>query len=270
VYKRQPQEFGTLKAADGRTDLNYMLYLPDAARRGGRVPLFFEVYAGPGVQRVRRAFGSLLHQYLVQEGWAVLLVDNRGTPNRGVAFEAPIYRRLGVTEVADQMAALDWVRRQHWADSGRIATYGWSYGGYMVKRLMTQHPEAFAAGVSGAPVTDWTLYDTHYTERYLGNPAIDPVPYETSDVTRDAARLARPLLVIHGLADDNVVFDHSARMMGALQAAGRPFDTMVYPGQTHRIAEPALLRHMWEGIMTFLERHVRTGTGLPDRSPRQP
>lgn len=258
--------YGTVKAADGRTDLNYMLLLPPDRRPGERVPVFFEVYAGPGVQRVRRHFGSLLHQYLVQQGWAVFLVDNRGTPARGRAFSDALYRKLGVTEVADQMAALDWVKRQPWADAQRVAAYGWSYGGYMVKRLMTEHPEAFAAGVAGAPVTDWTLYDTHYTERYLGNPAIDRGPYEASDVTRRADRLARPLMIIHGLADDNVVFDHSAKMMAALQKAGRPFETMVYPGQTHRIAEPALQRHMWETILAFLDRTVRPSSGSQGRS----
>ncbi|MFN3370395.1 MAG: DPP IV N-terminal domain-containing protein [Sphingomonadaceae bacterium] len=265
-----PARHGTLKAADGRTDLNYMLFLPAGLKPGERVPVFFEVYAGPGVQRVRRQFGSLLHQYLVQQGWAVFMVDNRGTPARGRAFSDALYRRLGVTEVADQMAALDWVKRQPWADPGRVAVYGWSYGGYMVQRLMTEHPDAFAAGVSGAPVTDWTLYDTHYTERYLGNPALDRMPYDASDVTRRAGRLARPLLIIHGLADDNVVFDHSAKMMGALQQAGRPFETMVYPGQTHRIAEPVLQRHMWATILAFLDRTVRASSGSPGRSPDRP
>jgi len=262
-----PARHGTVMAADGRTPLNYALLLPAGLAPGERVPVFFEVYAGPGVQRVRRHFGSALHQYLVRKGWAVFLVDNRGTPARGRAFADALYRKLGVTEVADQMAALDWVKRQPWADPDRVAAYGWSYGGYMVKRLMTEHPLAFSAGVAGAPVTDWTLYDTHYTERYLGNPAIDRAPYDESDVTRRAGRLARPLLIIHGLADDNVVFDHSAKMMGALQQAGRPFETMVYPGQTHRIAEPALQRHMWETILAFLDRTVRTSSGSQGRSP---
>jgi dipeptidyl-peptidase-4 len=154
------------------------------------------------------------------------------------------------------MAALTWLKAQPFVDADRIAVYGWSYGGYMVQRLMTEHPEAFAAGVSGAPVTDWTLYDTHYTERYLGNPAIDKAPYVASDVTLKADKLARPLLIIHGLADDNVVFDHSAKMIGALQKAGKPFETMVYPGQTHAIRSPELATHMWKTIEAFLDRTV--------------
>jgi len=209
------------------------------------------------VQRVTKQFGPLLHQYLLQQGWAVFRVDNRGTPNRGTAFEGAIHRRLGFTEVDDQMAALAWLKAQPFVDAGRVAVHGWSYGGYMVQRLMTEHPTAFAAGVSGAPVTDWTLYDTHYTERYLGNPAIDKGPYTASDVTLKADRLARPLLIIHGLADDNVVFDHSARMIAALQRAGKPFETMLYPGQTHAIRTPELQTHMWKTILAFLDRTVR-------------
>jgi dipeptidyl-peptidase-4 len=248
--------YGTLKAADGQTDLHYALLLPPELKPGQKVPVFFEVYAGPGVQRVTKQFGPLTHQYLADRGWAVFRVDNRGTPNRGRAFEGALHRRLGLPEVEDQMAALGWLKAQPFVDADRVAVYGWSYGGYMVQRLMTEHPEAFAAGVSGAPVTDWTLYDTHYTERYLGNPATDRAPYVASDVTVKADRLARPLLIIHGLADDNVVFDHSAKMMAALQKAGKPFETMVYPGQTHAIRDPALATHMWRTIEDFLKRNM--------------
>ncbi len=250
-------EFGTLKAADGRTMLHYSLSRPPGLKPGERAPVFFEIYAGPGSQRVRRAFGSLLHQYLLQQGWAVFMVDGRGTPNRGTAFEAPIHLRLGFPEVDDQMAALGWLKQQPGIDADRIAVYGWSYGGYMAQRLLTKHPGAFAAGVSGAPVTDWRLYDTHYTERYLGNPSVDPAPYIASDVTRDASALADPLLIVHGLADDNVVFDHSARAIAAYQKAGKPFDVMVYPGQTHGIRAPELQQHLWRTILRFLDREVK-------------
>ncbi|WP_199555935.1 S9 family peptidase [Sandaracinobacteroides hominis] len=248
--------YGTLKAADGKTDLHYSLQLPVGLAPGTKVPVFFEVYAGPGVQRVQRGFGKLIHQYLLQQGWAVFQVDGRGTPNRGTAFESAIYRKLGFPEVDDQMAALDWLKQQGFADPKRIAVYGWSYGGYMVQRLMTKYPTAFAAGISGAPVTDWTLYDTHYTERYLGNPATDRAPYTASDVTLDAAKLERPLLIVHGLADDNVVFDHSVRMIAALQKAGKPFELMVYPGQGHGIRAPELAEHQWKTMLDFLDRTV--------------
>jgi dipeptidyl-peptidase-4 len=250
-------QFGTLKAADGRTDLNYMLMRPPGVAADARVPVFVEVYGGPGVgRRVRHAFGTPLHQYLLQQGWAIFSVDNRGTPDRGVAFESALYRKMGFPEVDDQIAGLKWLKAQPFVDPNRIAVFGWSYGGFMVQRLMTEHPTAYAAGVSGAPVTDWRLYDTHYTERYLGNPAKDPAPYTAADIALKADRLERPMLIIHGLADDNVVFDHSARMMAALQKAGKSFETMLYPGQTHAIREPALQQHLWTTILAFLDRHV--------------
>jgi len=249
--------FGTLKAADGKTDLHTVLMLPPGMPAGAKVPVFFQVYGGPGAGRqVRRAFGSLLHQFLLQQGWAVFSVDNRGTPDRGKAFEDAIYHRMGFPEVDDQMAALKWLKAQPFVDAERVAAYGWSYGGFMVQRMMTQHPTAFAAGVAGAAVTDWTLYDTYYTERYLGNPSEDMAPYTASDVTLCADWLARPLLLIHGMADDNVVFDNTARMMAALQKAGVLFETMLYPGEAHGIREPAIQLHLWRTIMAFLERSL--------------
>ncbi len=255
----QAYRFGTVKAADGSTDLHFRMLVPPGLKPGERAPVFLEVYGGPGVQRVQRAWGSLLHQYMLRRGYVVFQLDNRGTPNRGTAFEAPLYRKLGFPEVDDQMAGLAWLKAQPFVDPARVAVYGWSYGGYMVQRLMTEHPAAFAAGISGAPVTDWTLYDTHYTERYLGNPAQDMAPYTASDVTLKSAALLRPLRIIHGLADDNVVFDHSARMIAALQKAGKAFDTAIYPGQTHAIRDPALQLHLWEGNMAFLEQHLGVG-----------
>jgi dipeptidyl-peptidase-4 len=244
-------EFGTLPGADG-TPLNYMLLKPRTLKRGQRAPVFFEVYAGPGSQRVTRKWGSMLHQYLVRQGWVVFSLDGRGTPHRGTAFRDPLHLKVGFTEVDDQIAGLDWLKRQSFVAPDRIAVYGWSYGGYMALRLLTRHPQAFARGIAGAPVTDWTLYDTHYTERYLGNPATNMAPYTASDVTRDASALARPLLIMHGLADDNVVFDHSARMIAALQKAGKSFQVMPYPGQTHGIPDPTLKTHQWRTILDFL------------------
>jgi dipeptidyl-peptidase-4 len=247
--------FGTLKAADGQV-LHWQMLVPPGLKPGERAPVFFEVYGGPGVQRVRRAWGSMLHQYLVRAGYVVFLADNRGSTNRGTAFEFPIHKALGTVEVEDQLLALEWLKGQPFVDPKRVAVFGWSYGGYMVLRLLTKAPEAFAAGVSGAPVTDWRLYDTHYTERYLGNPAIDDAPYRAAAIVPDAAAIRRPLLLIHGLADDNVVFDHSAKLMAAMQRQGVPFETMVYPGQTHGIREPAIATHLWSGVLRFLERSL--------------
>lgn len=249
-------DFGTLTAADGQV-LHYKIFRP----RGfaGPRPVFFQVYGGPGGGRqVVNEWNSLTHQYLVQKGWIVFSIDNRGTPDRGKAFEAPIHRKLGQAEVADQLAGLAWLKTQADVDPARIIVNGWSYGGYMTLKLLQAAPGAFAAGISGAPVTDWGLYDTHYTERYLGDPRQDAAAYVRAGALDQAGRIADPLLLIHGMADDNVVFDNSTALMARLQAAGTPFETMVYPGFGHRVAGPGVSVHLWRTIERFLNR-VATG-----------
>lgn len=242
--------FGTLQASDGQS-MDWRLLKPTGA---GPFPVLMQVYGGPHAQSVDRRFPAVIEQYLVQKGWAVFQIDNRGSNNRGKAFEDPINRAMGTAEVADQLQALAWVKRQPWAKADKVAVNGWSYGGYMVLKLLEAAPGAFAAGISGAPVTRWELYDTAYTERYLGNPAKDAGPYQSSGALSDAAKISDPLLVIHGMADDNVVFENSTALVSALQKANRPFDLMVYPGATH--ATPGLEVHTWITRLKFLGRTV--------------
>jgi dipeptidyl-peptidase-4 len=247
--------FGTVKAADGQI-LHTKLIRPAGP---GPFPVLVQVYNGPGAGRqVTEQWSgrdSLLHQYLASKGWAVFSIDGRGSPDRGKAFEDGIYRAMGTVEVADQLVGLNWLKQQSFVDPKKIAVYGWSYGGTMTLKLLAAAPGAFAAGVSGAPVTRWELYDTHYTERYLGNPATDPKPYQSSDPIGGAAKIADPLLMLHGMADDNVVFDNGTAMYAALQGAGRKFELMVYPGQTHAFTSGAQL-HGWKTIEDFLDRRV--------------
>lgn len=245
-------QFGAIGAEDG-TPLHYEMLTP-RLEPGRRYPVFVEVYGGPGVQRVTRDWGQPRHQYLVDRGWIVFMVDGRGSTNRGKAFEDAIYRAMGGVEVRDQLAGVAWLRAQPFVDPERIAVYGWSYGGYMVTRLLEAAPGTYAAGVAGAPVTRWELYDTHYTERYLGNPSTDAAPYRAAGVVADAGRIADPLLLIHGMADDNVVFENSTVLMGALQAQGRPFELMVYPGATHAVTGEQRQIHLWRTITAFLDR----------------
>lgn len=248
--------YGTLRAADG-TELHYRMLSPPR-EPGRRYPVFMQVYGGPGAGRqATRSWGNPLQQYLVDRGWIVFSIDNRGTPDRGKAFEDAIYHAMGAVEVQDQLAALEWLRGRDFVDPARIGVYGWSYGGYMVLRLLEAAPHRFAAGVAGAPVTRWELYDTHYTERYLGNPATDPAPYRASGALSGAGRIDDPLLLIHGMADDNVVFENSTALMGALQEGSRPFELMVYPGATHGVPGEARQLHLWRTIENFLDREVR-------------
>ena len=251
-------EFGTMKAADGQV-LHYKLYRPKSAARPG--PALQIVYGGPGTGRqVMNQWDTLVVQYLVDKGWTIFSIDNRGSPDRGKAFEDPIYQAMGGVEVQDQLAGLAWLKRQPFVDPARVAVYGWSYGGYMTLKLLEAAPGAYAAGVSGAPVTRWDLYDTHYTERYLGNPATDPKPYQASDALPNATAIKDPLLVIHGMSDDNVVFDNSTALMAKLQAAAVPFEAMVYPGFGHRVAGPGVSVHLWRTIEAFLERQLTATT----------
>ncbi|NNM75815.1 S9 family peptidase [Sphingomonas sp. ID1715] len=247
-------EFGTLKAVDGQV-LHYKLYRPRGAVRPG--PVLQVVYGGPhGGRQVVNQWNDPFYQYLVDKGWTVFSIDNRGTADRGKRFEDAIYHAMGAVEVEDQLAGLAWLKRQPFVDPKRVAVYGWSYGGYMTLKLLEAAPGAFAAGVAGAPVTRWELYDTHYTERFLGNPAIDPKPYESSDALANATAIRDPLLLIHGMSDDNVVFDNSTALMAKLQAAAIPFETMVYPGFGHRVAGPGVSVHVWRTIATFLDRQL--------------
>ncbi|MGL5839542.1 MAG: DPP IV N-terminal domain-containing protein [Sphingorhabdus sp.] len=249
--------FGSIKAEDG-TELKTKLLLPKM-EPGKRYPVFVQVYGGPGAGRqvTKNWGGGALHQYLVDRGWIVFSVDNRGTPDRGKAFEDHIYRAMGRVEVADQLAGVEWLKSQPYVDPKRIAVYGWSYGGYMTLKLLQAAPGTFAAGVSGAPVTKWELYDTHYTERYMGDPRRVPEAYEKANVVPHAGKIADPLLLIHGMADDNVVFDHSTALMASMQGNAQKFETMVYPGQTHRVAGPKVSVHLWKTILAFLDRNMK-------------
>jgi dipeptidyl-peptidase-4 len=249
--------FGTIKAADGSI-LQTKLLKPQLSD-GAKAPVLIIVYGGPGAGRqVTNTWNGGVEQYLVQAGWAVFSVDGRGTPDRGKAFEDQIYRAMSSVEVQDQLSGVDWLKAQPWVDEKRIAVYGWSYGGYMTLRLLERAPGVFAAGVSGAPVTKWELYDTHYTERYMGTPQDPGSAYAKANPLTYTDKIADPLLVIHGMADDNVAFENSTALMAKLQAAGQLFETMVYPGQTHRVAGPGVSVHLWRTIMDFLDRNVRT------------
>ena len=247
-------KFGTIKAVDG-TLLHTKLLTPKI-EAGKTYPVLVQVYGGPGAGRqVTNTWGGGLHQYLVDQGWIIFSVDGRGTPDRGTAFEGQIHEKMGSVEVADQLAGVEWLKSQPWADPKKIAVYGWSYGGYMTLKLLEAAPGTFVAGVSGAPVTKWELYDTHYTERYMGHPKNGAYP--KSGALNDADKIADPLLLIHGMADDNVVFENSTALMGKLQGAAAPFETMVYPGQTHSVGGPKISVHLWKTILAFLNRNIK-------------
>jgi dipeptidyl-peptidase-4 len=206
---------------------------------------------------VTRGWDGPLPQFLVDQGWIFFVIDNRGSPGRGKAFEDQIYHAMGGVEVADQLAGADYLKTLDYVDPRRIATYGWSYGGYMSVKMLEKTPGVYAAAVAGAPVTAWDLYDTHYTERYMGDPRLDPAAYAASGAIGEVGSIRDPLLLIHGMADDNVFLDNSTALASAMQREKVPFDMMFYPGQTHRVGGPGISEHLWGTILDFLNRHVK-------------
>lgn len=229
----QPIEFGTLKAADGATTLHYSLLKPAGFDAKKQYPVVVMVYGGPASQTVKRAWAPDFNQYLAQHGFVVFSIDNRGTPRRGAAFGGALYRRQGTVEVADQLEGVEWLKSQPWVDGKRIGVYGWSNGGYMTLMLLAKASDQYACGAAGAPVTDWGLYDTHYTERYMNLPKANADGYREARVLEHIDGLKSKLLLIHGMADDNVLFTNSTALMSALQKRGQPFELMTYPGAKH-------------------------------------
>ena len=256
LASHRPTEFGTLKAKDGTT-LHWEMISPPR-EPGKTYPVFFEHYGGPGTgQMVTRGWQGALAQHLVDRGWIYFRIDNRGSYNRGKAFEDHIFHAMGTVEVEDQLAGAQYLKSLPFVDGAKIATYGWSYGGYMSLKMLEKTPGVYAAAVAGAPVTDWALYDTHYTERYMGDPRKVADAYAASATVPDAAKIRDPLLLIHGMADDNVFLDNSTKMASELQQKGVPFEMMLYPGQTHRVGGPGVSLHLWRTILSFLDRTVK-------------
>jgi dipeptidyl-peptidase-4 len=252
----QAAQLGTLRAEDGQL-LHYRLTEPQGPRPEPGYPVIVHVYGGPGVQRVRNEWQPLTLQMLAQHGYGVLELDNRGSGNRGPAFEAPIHRRLGDIEVRDQLRGVEFLRTLEWVDGSRIGVMGHSYGGYMALQCLLQAPAHFRAAVSTAPVTDWRLYDTHYTERYLGMPAENAAGYEDSNVFGWLSDSIGSLLLIHGMADDNVLYTHSTQLYRALQARKLPFEMMAYPGSKHALQEQDVSIHRFNLILDFFNRHLQ-------------
>jgi len=247
-------ELGTLRAEDGQA-LHYRLMRPPVVPDGG-APVIVYVYGGPGVQRVRNEWAPLLLQLLCQHGYGVLQLDNRGSGNRDRRFEAPIHHRLGHVEVRDQVAGVRFLQSLPWVDPTRIGVFGHSYGGYMTLMCMLQEPEVFRAGVAVAPVSDWHLYDTHYTERYLGMPQTNERGYRASGVLEHVDALRGHLLIVHGMADDNVLFTHSTKLFRALQSSMLPFEMMTYPGSKHALQERDVSIHRFKLLLDFFGKHL--------------
>ena len=256
------EEFGSIAAADGQ-QLNYRLLKPARLEPGKRYPVVIDVYGGPHNQYIKhdwmggsRAPQGYFRQIMAQRGFVVFTLDNRGSGFRGDAFETALAGQFGKVEVADQLRGVEFLKTQAYVDPTRIGIMGWSYGGYMTLMALTT-TDAFKAGISGAPVTDFRLYDTHYTERYLGTPQQNPSGYEGTSVLPRLNKLHGKLLLVHGMADDNVLFTNSTMLMQALQAQGTQFELMTYPGSKHGLIRmPQQGRHFYKMVLSYFQREL--------------
>lgn len=254
----KPPELTHFATPDGTT-LYAAIYWPTATKPGQRHPLIVAVYGGPHAQMVANRWDltvDLRAQYLAQQGYVVLKLDNRGSANRGLAFEAAIAGDLGHVEVADQVAGVRWLAQRPQVDGSRVGTYGWSYGGYLTCLGLLRAPDAFRVGVAGAPVTHWDGYDTHYTERYLGRPQANPDGYERSAALSHAGALQGRLLLIHGMVDENVHFRHTARLVAALTAAGKAYDLLVFPEERHMPRDARGLEYQERRLAGYFQQHL--------------
>ncbi|MFI5532863.1 alpha/beta fold hydrolase [Kitasatospora sp. NPDC051853] len=225
--------------------------------RDGLLPVLMDPYGGPHGQRVARSQNPhLTSQWFADQGFAVVVADGRGTPGRSPEWEKAIAFDFAGATLEDQVDAVRALAGTYPLDLGRVGIRGWSYGGYLAALAVLRRPDVFHAAVSGAPVTDWRLYDTHYTERYLGHPDERPEVYEANTLTGDAAKLERPLLLVHGLADDNVVAAHTLRLSSALLAAGRPHSVLPLSGVTHMTPQEEVAENLMLFQVDFLKKSL--------------
>ena len=238
----------------GERDVRSAVLFP-SDHDGSPLPVLVDPYGGPHAQRVQRARSQFLtSQWFADRGFAVVVADGRGTPGRGPVWERAVAGDLAGPVLDDQVDALEALAADDdRLDLSRVAIRGWSFGGYLAAVAVLRRPDVFHAAVAGAPVTDWRLYDTHYTERYLGHPGSHPEAYELTDLCAEAASLTRPLLLIHGLADDNVVAAHTLQLSRALLEAGRPHRVLPLSGVTHMTPQPEVAENLLLVQLAFLQ-----------------
>jgi dipeptidyl-peptidase-4 len=234
------------------------LVRPRVFQPGRRYPVVLQVYGGPHALTVKSDQRQyLLHQWIADRGAVVVCLDNRGTPRRGRAWERAIKGKLAEVPLEDQVAGLRALAdRYPELDLDRVGVYGWSFGGYLAAYALLRRPDIFKVAAAGAPVVDWLDYDTHYTERYLDLPERAPEAYQAASLLTHAAGLERPLLLVHGTADDNVYFFHSLKLADALFRAGKEFSFLPLAGVTHQVPEPVLRARLWQRIVDFLFEYL--------------
>ena len=248
-------ELGTIKAADGKTDLNTRTIYPANFDESKKYSVLVYVYNGPGVQLILNSWlarSSMWMPYLANQDYIVFTVDGRGSENRGIAFEQVTFRHLGDIEMEDQIKGVDHLKSLPYVDGNRIAVHGWSYGGYMTTNLMTTYPKVFTTGVAGGPVIDWKWYEVMYGERYMDTPQANPEGYESSSLLHKAKNLEGKLLLIHGDVDPTVVLQHSMRFIKQCVDDGVQVDFFVYPQHEHNVRGKDRL-HLMTKVLNYIQ-----------------
>ena len=252
-------ELGTLRSADGRYDNYYRLVKPHDFDPTKKYPVILYVYGGPHSQMVQNTFQAQLRRwemYMAQRGWVVFVMDNRGTSNRGLAYEQATHRRLGQCEMEDQVKGLEWVLSHPWADRSRVGVHGWSFGGFMTISLMTHYPDLFKVGVAGGPVIDWKWYEVMYGERYMETPENNPEGYAATSLLPMAEKLRGKLLICQGAIDPTVVWQHSLNFVRACIDAGVQVDYFPYPTHEHNVMGKDRV-HLMQKVTDYFEDYLR-------------
>lgn len=256
-FRLSPPQFLQVPTRDGFL-MEAMMILPHDFDPSRQYPVLAYVYGGPGMPRIRNRWGGtnyLWHQFMAQEGYLIWICDNRSASGKGAGSAQSVYRNFGSQELRDLEDGLQWLRERPYVDSDRIGIWGWSFGGYLVGYAMT-HSDSFRIGIAGAPVTDWRLYDTIYTERYMGLPKDNPEGYRKSSVLEAAGDLQGKLLLVHGVLDDNVHLQNTLRLVHRLQEAGKDFQLMIYPRSGHGVRDPEKLHHLRRLMTRFILKNL--------------
>jgi dipeptidyl-peptidase-4 len=259
-YHLSRPEFVRISARDG-TKLYAMTILPPSFDSSRKYPVLIDVYGGPRFQNVQNTWGGrnfVWLEMMAQKGFIIFRLDNRGSFNRGHAFETPIYHQFGKVELQDQMAGVNYLKSLAYVDGSRIGIWGWSYGAYMTLEAMVNAPDVFKAGVSVAPVSDWRLYDTIYTERYMGRPQDNSDAYKNSSPVNQIGSLKGRLMLVHGTGDDNVHFANTSEVLNELIAHGSyPTDLLIFPGRGHSIGDSPARIELFQRITEFFLKNLQ-------------
>lgn len=258
-YQQPIFESGSIKAADGVTDLYYRMVKPHSFNATKKYPTVVYVYGGPHAHNVEASwhwYSRTWETYMAQKGYVVFILDNRGSENRGLAFEQATFRQLGQIEMQDQMKGVEYLKSLPYVDTNRMGVHGWSFGGFMTISLMLNYPDIFKVGVAGGPVIDWKWYEVMYGERYMDTPEQNPEGYEKTSLLSKAANLKGKLQIITGYNDNTVVPQHCLSFLHASIKAGTQPDFFVYPGEEHNMRGHASV-HLHERITQYFEDHLK-------------